>query len=352
LEAFAKAHERGAEVHILHDCKRFKKGDKKGQPYWPGSENLDAIAQAGIEDLTEERSTAASLSHNKFIVLERDGKPMEVWTGSTNVSEGGIFGQSNVGHLVRDPTVARAYKQYWLELHENPQAKALREWNDAHFPADLDGPALQPIFSPRGSLEALENYGELMKAAHESAFLTAAFGINDVFEKVMTKRPKCLRYALLESEGDNYTLFNREPSNRLAVGNRVPDGGFGEWVNEIRSPLNNHVYYIHTKYLLIDPLRDEPMVVTGSANFSDASTTKNDENMLIIRGDQRVADIYLGEFMRLFTHYRFRAWVNSLEGDAHKAGEDAAYLDETSAWAKEYYQPGPKRQERELFSRK
>ncbi len=33
----------------------------------------------------------------------------------------------------------------------------------------------------------------------------------------------------------------------------------------------------------------------------------NDENMLIIRGDQRVADIYLTEFNRLFNHYSFRS---------------------------------------------
>ena len=31
------------------------------------------------------------------------GKPAEVWTGSTNMSDGGIHGQTNVGHWVRDP---------------------------------------------------------------------------------------------------------------------------------------------------------------------------------------------------------------------------------------------------------
>jgi phosphatidylserine/phosphatidylglycerophosphate/cardiolipin synthase-like enzyme len=45
--------------------------------------------------------------------------------------------------------------------------------------------------------------------------------------------------------------------------------------------------------MLVDPLCDDPLIITGSANFSDASTTKNDENMLVIRGDTRVADIYL-----------------------------------------------------------
>ena len=46
---------------------------------------------------------------------------------------------------------------------------------------------------------------------------------------------------------------------------------------------------MHTKCALIDPLGDDPVVITGSANFSDASTKNNDENMLVIRGDAAVA---------------------------------------------------------------
>ena len=44
--------------------------------------------------------------------------------------------------------------------------------------------------------------------------------------------------------------------------------------------LNQHVSYIHSKFLLIDPLGKDPIVVTGSANFSKASTNDNDENMI------------------------------------------------------------------------
>jgi phosphatidylserine/phosphatidylglycerophosphate/cardiolipin synthase-like enzyme len=58
--------------------------------------------------------------------------------------------------------------------------------------------------------------------------------------------------------------------------------------------------------MLVDPLTEDPIVIAGSANFSDASTTDNDENMIIVRGNTRIADIYLGEFMRLFSHHSFR----------------------------------------------
>lgn len=61
--------------------------------------------------------------------------------------------------------------------------------------------------------------------------------------------------------------------------------------------------------MLVDPLSDDPIVITGSANFSKASTDSNDENMLLICGNTRVADIYLGEYMRLWNHYAFREWL-------------------------------------------
>jgi phosphatidylserine/phosphatidylglycerophosphate/cardiolipin synthase-like enzyme len=51
------------------------------------------------------------------------------------------------------------------------------------------------------------------------------------------------------------------------------------------------------------------VTLTGSANWSEASVNVNDENMVVIRGDKRVADIYFGEFMRIFAHHRFRESV-------------------------------------------
>ncbi len=77
-------------------------------------------------------------------------------------------------------------------------------------------------------------------------------------------------------------------------------------------------------------------MVTGSANFSKASTISNDENMLVIRGDTDVADVYLTEFMRLFTHYEFRARVAAQPGSAGTAAPGVTtgrrYLDPTSTW--------------------
>lgn len=42
--------------------------------------------------------------------------------------------------------------------------------------------------------------------------------------------------------------------------------------------------------MVLDPLGARPIVITGSANFSDASSSKNDENMLVLVDDPDVAD--------------------------------------------------------------
>jgi len=113
--------------------------------------------------------------------------------------------------------------------------------------------------------------------------------------------------------------------------------------------LNVHVAFIHNKFLLSDPLGDDPIVVTGSANFSRASCVDNDENMVVIRGDRRVADIYFTEFNRLFFHYYFRSVVESRSrtdrAGARRAAPAALDLSEDDGWL-ENYGPGSLRTKR------
>jgi hypothetical protein len=47
--------------------------------------------------------------------------PKQVWSGSTNLTEGGIHGQANVGHWIRDATTAAKFHQYWELLATDPR---------------------------------------------------------------------------------------------------------------------------------------------------------------------------------------------------------------------------------------
>src|SRR4030095_1521194 len=104
----------------------------------------------------------------------------------------------------------------------------------------------------------------------------------------------------------------------------------------------------HQKFLLCDPLSDDPLVCSGSANFSSNSLLQNDENMLLVRGDTRIADIYLTEFDRIFRHFYFRDVANEIEGRGEES--KGAFLDETSNWTDSYFKPEAfKTRRREMF---
>lgn len=102
-------------------------------------------------------------------------------------------------------------------------------------------------------------------------------------------------------------------------------------------------------------MSDDPIVVTGSANFSLASTNDNDENMLVIRGNRRVADIYFTEFNRLFYHYYFRAmqertFKNLSEEDKYRSDQQTLFLAESDEWIERYQPKSLKRKRVDVFT--
>ena len=189
--------------------------------------------------------------------------------------------------------------------------------------------------------------------AKQALFMTFAFGMNEKFVDVYRKDDEILRMALMEKEWGNPKTRQRETQaiqqirNRrnvvVAVGNRIVTNSFDRWLAEMsRIDPDVHVYWVHTKFMLVDPLGPRPTVVTGSANFSKASTDTNDENMLVIRGDKRIADIYFGEYLRLYTHYAFREALKIYsEKKKHGSPEDwqPQFLVADDSWMAPYFDP-------------
>jgi len=64
---------------------------------------------------------------------------------------------------------------------------------------------------------------------------------------------------------------------------------------------------IHDKILVIDPLSPDCVVVLGSHNFGFRASYANDDNLLIVRGNQALAQAYMVHTLDLYEHYRFRA---------------------------------------------
>ncbi|MGK7654982.1 phospholipase D-like domain-containing protein [Roseovarius sp. B08] len=342
--------DRGVDVQIIYDARKE----------FPRDENRKAVAAAGLASVCKERMEFKSaIQHNKFMVKLREGAPESVWTGGTNFSEGGVFGQSNVAHVVENPDVAQSFLDYWAILHEDLNGEPTRHKVEAisFLPTGKTPAGTIAIFSPRDSIDALNWYADIAFKAREGLMMTFAFGMHDVFKEVYRSGNAPFRLALMEkaagpkrtkearkAEERKIQVLRNMPENTFAIGSLIKTNKIDGWVKERLTGLNSHVRYVHNKFMLIDPLGNDPIVVGGSANFSKASTEKNDENMLVVRGDKRVADIYLGEFMRLYSHHAFR---ESLRFRGSKPPKPLR----TDDWWTDYFADTPRSVRRRFFSR-
>lgn len=343
LKAVKDAADTGADVRVIYDAIPSATG--------PVKKNEAAIAAAKIKGLCIPR-TLGKIMHNKFLVLTKNDKPVAVWTGSTNLTENGIFGHANCAHIVENAEVAAAYLEYWKELKKNPNSAEEKIWVGRNNPNPPDPweEALQPVFSPRKGLKVLEWYADVANRAEKALFMTFAFGMHKNFQKVYEQNDGVLRFALMEKEGNGSALAQGKkdirriralPNVVVAVGNSIVLNSFDRWLKERRQLTDRaNVRYVHTKYMLVDPLGDKPIVVTGSANFSEASTNANDENMIVVRNSARSADIYLGEFMRLYSHYAFREAVAREHTEGTKKKWEPNYLAPKDYWQTDYFKPG------------
>lgn len=341
---------RGVDIKIVFDARRKN----------PRVSNLKNIKAFKLTRNAIPRANGKSyISHNKFIVKLENGKPISVWTGGTNFSKGGIFGQSNVAHIFRYKQLAKDYFDYWLALSQDPSSKEIKKIVEDLTPLPTTiKKGSRGVFSPRKNLEALKYYKETALNAKHGLLMTFAFGINDLFKEVYEKSDADFRFALLEKmtrgmkKGPKKTAevkaikklrYNKK--NLFAIGSLIKTNEIDGWVKEKLTGLNHYVNYVHNKFMLVDPLTSNPIVITGSANFSNASTIRNDENMVVIKGNKAVADIYFGEFFRLYAHHAFR---ESLKW--RKPGVKPKDL-QTSDWWASHFGKSQKSNKRKYFAR-
>jgi phosphatidylserine/phosphatidylglycerophosphate/cardiolipin synthase-like enzyme len=343
--AFAKAIEAGVDVKIVYDAESSYKAD-----------NEASIAAAGLDEdhAVIPRTVSEGIRHNKFIVLVDGNQPVAVWTGSTNISAGGIFGHSNVGHVVWDQTVAAKYLEYWDRLAQNLTPTKLRAPNRAATPTPPGKPAknsVTPLFSARDDKDknqTLEWYAARLADAREVSCMTFAFNVDEVFLQVFNQENDVLRYLVKDDPLGESEAIGHDRDVIFAAGSYLAEGALANFLRERSNPLNTN-RYIHDKFMLVDPLSADPLVVTGSANFSRPSQRINDENMLVIRGNTRVADIYFGEFMRIFDHHYARYIVRVLT-DEGRSDPEAGYLKEKTAdWLPSHFNPASYKAKRRKY---
>jgi phosphatidylserine/phosphatidylglycerophosphate/cardiolipin synthase-like enzyme len=346
-KAFATARRAGADVAVCYEAQSYK------------DENEAMIGNARIKGICKPQKSRAGIRHNKFIVLIHKNTPTAVWTGSTNISAGGIFGHSNVGHVIWDESIAQLFLDYWDRLAEPDVTRGPlvnKNLEVEPTPAPKSAPPsdrMLTLFSPRDDKETLETlhwYADLMDSAQRILCMTFAFNLDQFFLDVLLRKNDTLRYAVFDKnlQTDVEDQIDRIHNTVIAAGAKLEEHDLENFIGEKLTGFNKN-QYIHDKFMLVDPLGDDPIVVTGTANFSGPSQYANDENMVVIRGNLRVADIYFGEFMRIFDHLYSRYIVGKMKKLGIHDPKAGFLKEEAKEWVPQHFRKGRKDLRRRYF---
>jgi phosphatidylserine/phosphatidylglycerophosphate/cardiolipin synthase-like enzyme len=315
-------------------------------------ENKDARRRlvAGGADVVDRFISPGALAHNKFLVLtDGRGKPKRVWTGSTNWTTTGLCTQLNNALLVADADVATAYLAQWQALRgaQSSHPPALAESNSTPTQVGAGtGPSAAIHFTRAKARVDLAALGQIVRDAKEGLlflmFIPGGSGVLADVRALQAAKPDVLVRGVVselpkgrEDEKTGSTTTVRVTvvgaQNPAQAGPRTfdvvqPEGKAHPavyWAAETtRRQFLGSVGHaiIHSKVLVVDPFSDDPIVVTGSHNFSISASSKNDENFIVVRGDKKLAEAYTVNVQSAWRHYASRA------GNPHTMLRDVAYL--------------------------
>ena len=328
----------GVDVRIVY---HFKPTEPRA------CEARDAIAARKLNG-TPRTKMGAGISHNKFIVLVENGTPTTVWTGSCNFSRGGFLGQWNVAMTIHDEAVARAYGEYWSRLQADVPTRALADelqgidvkafQHQSPKPSDVGGGSIsvRPFFSPRAATAVnatIEFLAGLIANARHLVAIPVAFTFPKRLLQVLCDESTSTTQRLLLVEKQlpsaDVAALRADPRNRVVAG--------AVFHGEKLTGLNEHVRFVHAKLLLVDPLGPNPIVVHGSANLGAASVSRNDENVVVVRGDHELAKAAFLEFFRVFR--RFEPRSNAVEAASSLRSPQARQARPARGASSEWWRP-------------
>ncbi|ATY34827.1 phospholipase D-like domain-containing protein [Sphingomonas psychrotolerans] len=295
-------------------------------------EDQNAEARTALNDaecLVHDRFLAPDgLAHNKFVVIgRRAGEafiPEKVWTGSTNWTPTGLCTQLNNGIMLENAELAARFEAQFALLAESGDeiTDALLASNDEPLrDLPLGGALVDSWFSPFSTQIDTEALVELVKSAKQGIFfvmfqpgnepvrtLLEMQGQKDLYVRGVATRftgAGLEEFKLLKQNSEDFFLDATQASG---VGKTVGEWAVEGTAAEFRQSIGHAI--THSKVLVIDPFTDDPIVVTGSHNFSKSASEKNDENFLVIRGHSGVAMHYAINAMQTYSHYRWRAYLD------------------------------------------
>ncbi|WP_250634300.1 phospholipase D-like domain-containing protein [Pinirhizobacter soli] len=343
----------GARAHVVlaNGSIQAKKGEGAANAR---RRDQNKEARARLEkakvDLHGRFISPGALGHNKFLVIaDSKNKPMAVWTGSTNWTGTGLCTQTNNGFLVKDGEAAAQYRDQWIRLRDakNEFPASLVDANN--LPAEFSvGKSKGRIWFSRTTKQVdLAAINDVLNNAKEGVlFLMFQPGNQGPLGTIRTlqngrKRLYIKGVVSTLPKNDESQVTVKAVNSSKSVSSTLdvvqPQGAhpFANWAatvkrNEFLTKQGGVIGFaiIHSKLIVVDPFTN-PVVITGSHNFSANASKKNDENFVIIEGNKELAMHYASHILSVYHHYRWQAYVNNRQA---KGSSPTGYLQEIDAW--------------------
>ena len=260
-DAFIKAHNRGVQVRVVTEADNVDE------------QEIERLQAAGIS--VADDGDNEGYMHHKFIVIDE----RYVWTGSYNTTYNGAYKNNNNVILIDSVPLAYNFTQEFRDLFLNarvgksvgafiayPRVKLSEETEVATY------------FSP-GS-DTISPLLREIKSAEKSIHFMAFSFTHDRLGTAMRDRFKSgvdVRGVFEARQVDQYSEYEKLEAAGLPV---IKDRNSGA---------------MHHKVIVVD----EETVITGSYNFSKNAEERNNENLLIIKGNREIAAAYLAEFEKI-----------------------------------------------------
>lgn len=224
------------------------------------------------------------IMHNKFLIIDANSpNPNEpiVWTGATNFSNDQLRVDANDVIIFQDQTLARAYTIEFEEMLGGTFSSDKTDNTPKEFL--IGGKRVEAYFSPSDQVNpAIQRVAD--SANDELYFGLLSFTRTDIAYKIEDRAESGVFTAgILDDVTD--------PNSAVVYDILAPELG-------TQLVVDNGNYIFHHKYMIVDQgsAASDPIVLTGSHNWTNSAQFRNDENTVIVH-DATIANIYYQEFV-------------------------------------------------------
>ena len=281
--AVNNAYSRGVRVRWIYDGSQSNTGI--------------ALLNAGVHTLASPTTSAYTIMHNKFIIIDANStneNDAYVLTGSADWGISQFDYDYNNEIVFQDSALAHAYtgefNMMWGDTGAAPNSSASMF---GQYKTDLgrhnftiDGKHVELYFSPSDGTDT--HIQSTIASANTDLYL-GMYTFTDAADAnaIVTRVTAGVYAAAVIDQYSNYSGNAAYSSLSSSLGSRLIEYTGSE------------IY--HNKYLVVDPSDgcSDPQVLTGSHNWSVSANTKNDENTVIIH-DDTAANIYYQAFRKDF----------------------------------------------------